>query len=121
MATKTGRPTKYCQEILDKAYDYLENFEQYGDAVPSQGGLSSELGIARSTLKKWGKESGKEEFSAILARINTKQERVLLNKGLLGEFNSNIVKLMLGKHGYSDKAKIENAGRVYVGPLVLEP
>ena len=105
MTRKTGRPTKYSQEILDIAFDYLENFEQHGDAVPSQGGLSSELGIARSTLKKWGKESGKEEFSAILEKIRTKQERVLLNKGLLGEFNSNIVKLMLGKHGYSEKLR----------------
>jgi hypothetical protein len=121
MVAKIGRPTKYCQEILDRSFDYFENYERYGDAVPSQGGLSSELDIARSTLKKWGKEPGKEEFSAILAKIKMKQERVLLNKGLLGEFNSNIVKLMLGKHGYSNRAKIENVGRVYVGPLVVKP
>ena len=121
MVAKIGRPTKYCQEILDRSFDYFENYERYGDAVPSQGGLSSELDIARSKLKKWGKEPGKEEFSAILAKIKMKQERVLLNKGLLGEFNSNIVKLMLGKHGYSNRAKIENAGRVYVGPLVVKP
>ena len=27
------------------------------------------------------------------------------NKGLRGEFNSNICKLMLGKHGYKDKGE----------------
>mgnify|MGYP006162671285 CR=1 FL=1 len=65
------------------------------------------MGIARSTLKKWGKDPGKEEFSAILALMKAKQERVLINKGLLGEFNSNIAKLMLGKHGYRNKVQVE--------------
>jgi hypothetical protein len=103
MARKTGRPTKYSQEILDVALDYLENFEQYGDAVPSQIGLASELGIAISTLHKWKKEPEKEEFSYMLERIKARQEKILLTKGLSGEFNSNIVKLMLAKHGYSNK------------------
>lgn len=46
----------------------------------------------------------------ILERIELTQEIVPINGGLTGEMNSNIVKLVLGKHGYSDKAAIEHSG-----------
>ena len=35
------------------------------------------------------------------------QRLVLLNKGLTGEFNSNITKLVLGKHGFHDKREVD--------------
>jgi len=44
-------------------------------------------------------------FSHILDNINKKQEQVLLKNGLNNQFNSNITKLVLGKHGYHDRAQ----------------
>ena len=52
----------------------------------------------------WEKEH--KEFSYILADIKAKQEKVLISKGLSGDFNSAITKLVLGKHGYHDKQDV---------------
>jgi hypothetical protein len=105
---KVGRPTDYSQEILDKSRLYLETYndESIGDAIPSVAGLACYLNIGRSTIYEWMSQEGKEEFSDILNNILAKQENVLINKGLTGQFNSNIVKLALGKHGYSDKQEL---------------
>jgi len=99
-----GRPTKYTPEFLTIAKDYLDKFNsKYEDQIPSIAGLAVVSNISRETLRVWGTEEGKEEFSAILAKILAKQESILINKGLSGEFNSNITKLALGKHGYHEK------------------
>jgi len=98
-----GRPTKYCEETIKVAREYLENYEKHGDQIPSIAGLAIILGIRRETLHVWAKEEGKEEFSNILGAILAKQENVLINKGLTGDFNSAISKLVLGKHGYHEK------------------
>lgn len=102
----TGRPTDYGAEKLEKARHYLAHYEEYDDAIPSIAGLSLVLGIARSTVYDWASQPEKAEFSDILQEILSTQEKVLVNKGLKGEFNSNIVKLALGKHGYSDKQEL---------------
>ena len=101
MSSPVGRPSKYNKAILEKANSYLTEWEEEGDMIPSVEGLSEFINIARSTLYKWSNE--KKEFSDILESINTKQQKVLINKGLSGLFNSNITKLVLGKHGFSDK------------------
>lgn len=44
----------------------------------------------------------------MLDDIISTQEQILLNRGLMGAFNSNITKLMLSKHGYSDKQEIDH-------------
>ncbi len=98
-----GRPTKYSNDTLIVAREYLENYEKHGDQIPSIAGLAIILGIRRETLHVWAKEEGKEEFSNILGAILAKQENVLINKGLTGDFNSAISKLVLGKHGYHEK------------------
>ena len=98
---KTGRPSKYTEEIIKKAENYIYDYETYNDIIPSIVGLASILEVTRTTLYKWEKEH--EEFSYILENIKREQEKVLLNKGLIGDFNSAITKLVLGKHGYHDK------------------
>jgi len=102
-----GRPTDYNESILEKANNYLENYKDEGDVIPSIAGLACVLKIARSTIYDWAKQEDKKAFSDILDDILSKQERVLMNKGLDGEFNSAIVKLALGKHGYSDKQETD--------------
>ena len=98
-----GRPTKYTPELLEAAQEYLENYIEAGDVIPSIAGLAVVLKVRRETLHVWAKEQGKEEFSNMLGDLLAKQESVLMNNGLDGTFNSNITKLVLGKHGYHDK------------------
>ena len=99
-----GRPSKYTSELLNKAESYLGDWRNHGDMIPSVEALSVFLNIARSTLYKWADE--KPEFSDILEDINVAQVRELINNGLSGEFNSNITKLVLGKHGYKEKQDV---------------
>lgn len=106
-----GRPTKYNEEILEKAKEYLLNYEEIGDMIPSVAGLSLHLDICRDTIYDWDGQEDKKEFSYILKQINAKQHQVLVNKGLTNDFNSAITKLVLGKHGYHDKQQQEVTGR----------
>jgi len=114
-----ARPTKYNEKINKKALDYLANYREYGDLIPSAAGLACVLEIGRRTLHDWAVQADKAEFSRILDKIQATQERVLLTNGLSGEFNSAIVKLALGKHGYSEKQQTELTGPDG-GPLKAE-
>lgn len=107
-----GRPTKYSEEVLEITEDYIQNFRDYEDVIPSIAGLAVRLGTARETLHVWRHEEGKERFSNMLSEMLAKQEQVLLSSGLSGAFNSNICKLVLAKHNYSDK--IENTVRATI-------
>ena len=98
-----GRPTKYNAALLEKAQHYLDNYEEYEEVIPSAVGLALVLDITRAILYAWAKDEDKKVFSDILDNINKKQEQVLLKNGLNNKFNSNITKLVLGKHGYHDR------------------
>lgn len=98
-----GCPTKYNDEVLAITKDYLENFKDNGDIIPSVASLSLLLNVAKSTIYEWEKHEDKQEFSNTLKKIQAKQEKLLLEMGLLSEWNSTIVKLALANHGYSDK------------------
>lgn len=98
-----GRPTKYSTALVDKAQHYLDHYEEYDEVIPSAVGLALVLNITRSTLYAWAKDADKQAFSDILDNINKRQEQVLLKNGLNNQFNSNITKLVLGKHGYHDR------------------
>lgn len=113
---KGGRPTKYTPELLEKARDYLHTYETiYDQAFPSDIGLARVIGITTSTLYEWAKDPEKKEFSDILDEINADQQLVAWRKGLKGEYNASLVKLLLGKHGYSDKSENEHKGEIKTG------
>ncbi|MDN0012472.1 DNA-packaging protein [Providencia stuartii] len=108
MATKTkmGRPSKFAESLI-KAKEYLMGgYETVGDVVPSVAGLACYLGVSRSTVQQYAKEN--EDFSGTLEAIKTLQENRLINKGLIGEFNPTITKLMLANHGYSEKQEVDH-------------
>lgn len=109
-----GRPTKYSKEILQKAREYLEEYKTLDQVIPSEAGLALHLELARSTVQDWGKHEDKREFSGILKKIQAKQEVVLINSGLTGDFNSAIAKLALGKHGYHEKQETEHSGQIHM-------
>ena len=96
-----GRPSLYNQEIITKTEDYLENFHKYDDLIPSLAGLACLLGVGKSTMHDW--KGQYQEFSDMLERLMQVQEKFLLRGGLSGDMNSTISKLVLSKHGYSDK------------------
>jgi hypothetical protein len=66
-------------------------------------GICEALRINKTTLYRWASEEGKEEFKEILAECLAIQHNLLIGKGLSGDFNAAITKLVLGKHGYHDK------------------
>jgi DNA-binding XRE family transcriptional regulator len=105
-----GRPTDYTPELLQKAQEYADlasNRALDGEdrATASVAELALHLDVSRSTVYKWSEEH--KEFSDILEKILTAQELALIDNGLRGTFNSTITKLMLTKHGYTDKQETD--------------
>ena len=103
------RPTEYSEDVAQQAWAYLENYEAYDHAFPSIVGLCSVINRARSTVYLWA-EDPEKEFSDILEAINEKQELVTFNKAIRNEYNATMAKLLLGKHGYHDKADNTHSG-----------
>lgn len=98
-----ARPTILNKKLVDLADSYIEVTE---DKIPTAAGLSLFIGISRSTLYEWVKVKDNKlnvRLSDIFDDIQATQENKLINNGLSGDFNSTITKLMLTKHGYSDK------------------
>lgn len=103
-----GRPTKHDDDLLRKAKDYLESWKDLGDAVPMIVGLAIHCNISKDTVYAWMKDESKREFSDIARRVEQMQERYLAAGGLSNAFNANITKLLLSKHGYSDRQEIDH-------------
>lgn len=108
-----GRPSKYNPEIIAQAESYLMGeWRVIGDTIPSLAGLACYLGLSRETVNAWSNDDEKQDFSDITKGILAIQERELLNRGLLKEFDSGLTRLMLGKHGYLETTKVDNTHRV---------
>lgn len=117
MANPVGRPTKYTDQTCQQARDYIENYDKEEDMIPSIAGLAVYLGVSRETIYDWASQEEKQDFSDILTQLLATQERILIGKGLSGKFNSTITKLVLGKHGYSEKKELSGDGG---GPILVE-
>jgi hypothetical protein len=88
--------------MLAKAY-IDGGWEAQGDVVPQAVSLALAMGVSKSTIYEWAKDPEKQEFSDILTRVQQTQEQKLINGGLSGGFNPAVTKMLLCKHGYSDK------------------
>ena len=112
-----ARPTKYTPELLVKANEYLDNW--IGRRLfPSHQDMCLQLGICESTLYDWG---GKHpEFSDILAKVKLTQYVITMDGGLSGEMNANLVKLLMGKHGLSDKIDNTSSDGSMSSPTVIQ-
>lgn len=115
-----GRPTDYTPELLARAKAYAEKATDsaLGESpkLASIAELALHLGVSRETLYAWAKE--KQEFSDILQKVMTAQEMALLDNGLHGKWNPTITKLMLTKHGYTDKQDITSDGKALPTPIL---
>lgn len=147
MAQPIGRPTLYNEEILKKAEEYLDSCkddiddeddpdsdpdeelepQSHGGSlkrryktttyvnIPNVGGLASYLRVARSTLYLWAKEH--EDFSDIMERLGAEQENRLIQRGLGGQYNPTIAKVILTKHGYTDKVDLTSKDEKLPTPI----
>jgi len=100
-----GRPTTYTEEMLNKAKEYINSYSELGDVVPSVVGMCRHINRSKTVVYDWCKEEGKEEFADIVKQISEIQESDLINGGLSGVHNPQIGKMMLAKHGYSDRVE----------------
>lgn len=118
-----GRPTDYTPKILKAAKEYADLASELAikadiqnTACPSIAELALTLKVARSTIYLWAKEH--PEFSDILERIMAAQEMRLTDNGLNGTYNPTIAKVMLTKHGYTDKQDITSDNKP-IAPLLV--
>lgn len=127
--SKGGRPTKYTKDITEKAEKYLSEcidtteqvvtgesgkFTSYKEKIkvnlPTIEGLAVYLEVHRDTLYEWEKEH--DDFSDIIERLRGSQIKALVNNGLSGDYNPTIAKVLLSKHGYSEKQEIQHSGEI---------
>lgn len=128
-----GRPLTYSEEILTRAREYLDMCEDEEEQqlsglsvkgtelykskvkvnLPSKGGLAYYICVSRDTLYEWAKSY--PEFSDIMEELSAKQEKHLINKGLSGDYNPTIAKVLLTKHGYIDKSDVTSDGKAIKG------
>lgn len=114
-----GRPSKYFPSVLIKTKEYIDSCEdtekrvvkydgEYSTGyetklkvnIPTLEGLALYLNVHKDTIQDW---KGKyPKFSVLIGRLLSKQARVLVNKGLSGEYNPTIAKVLLTKHGYRE-------------------
>jgi hypothetical protein len=107
-AMPSGRISDYTPELVEKAWHYADGgWQEVGDLVPSVAGLACEIGVSRETCYAWAKDETKV-FSDILSVIAKSQERQLLRGGLSSAFNASITKMILTKHGYSDRVETDH-------------
>ena len=70
----TGRPSAYDEEkTIFMAEDYLENYKDNNELIPSIAGLAMHLGVSRSTVNLWATQPDKARFSDTLEQIKAKQ------------------------------------------------
>jgi hypothetical protein len=101
-----ARPTKYNKEMLEIAESYLTTYNsEHNHLIPSIVGLSEVLEVTAKTLYNWSDHDDRKEFLHMLEKIQQRQQRILIENGLTGDFNAAITKLALTKHGYSDKVE----------------
>lgn len=132
---KVGRPSEYSLEIIKKTQEYIESCEDdeiqqtIGMSakgtelfknkvvvnIPTIEGLAYYLKINRDTIYDWSKKF--KEFSDIIEELKAKQANALINKGLSGDYNPTIAKVLLTKHGYREG--IENTGNEG-GPMQID-
>jgi len=111
----TGRPTIYNQEILEKTQEYIDSCKDIDEdkeagikakvKLPSIEGLAYYIKVHKDTIYEWCKEH--KEFSDVINDLRAIQADRLLNNGLAGTYNPTIAKVLLTKHGYTEKTETD--------------
>lgn len=102
-----ARPTNWSNDLEKQAWKYVKGgWKDEGHAIPSVVGLCQVINRARSVIYRWAEDEDRE-FRDILDYCNESQHLTLVNGSLKNDLNANISKLVLGKHGYSDKQETD--------------
>lgn len=118
-----GRPTIWSEEIEAKAWEYAQGgWESQGDAVPMVVGLCLYIERSQTVIYEWAKDEDKQ-FRDIVKAIGENQQVELFNKSLRGDYNASMAKLMLTKHGYSDKvdSDVTSGGKTIANEWHIHP
>mgnify|MGYP005995830793 CR=1 FL=1 len=114
-----GRPSSYDESLCQLAFEYLVSFEvdqgeregyTRNEVIPSIVGLCRHIGRGKTTVYNWlsDDDENKASFRDICNAILEVQELKLLTGGLVGGWNPQVTKMILTKHGYSDKQEIDH-------------
>jgi hypothetical protein len=100
-------------DLLDRMDRYLDErqWQDFHHVIPNLAAMCVLLGISSFTFRQWldGDGSGeyRDRITKFYARLMDEQQAVLLAGGLSGAFNSTIAKVLLSKHGFSEKTSHE--------------
>lgn len=133
-----ARPTKYDPKFCKKVDDYLKKrvdedvkvvrqvntekgYEMYDNKVkvqlPTIEGFARFINVSRSTVFKWRDEH--PQFSDSLEKILIEQKERVLNKGLSGDYNSTIAKLILSSnHNMVERKDVTSEGKKLPTPIL---
>jgi hypothetical protein len=134
------KPTKFNKKsFLNKLEKYLRSTTDKAEVIKGKRGIAVKfqvhlptipdfaifLGITKKTLYNWrnwepgkGEENPKNQERKEVAeyafdRILTEQQTRLINKGLSGDYNPTIAKLILdANHGIREEVNLNNKGEV---------
>ena len=111
---KAGHPTKYNEEMLAKAKDYVKRGMVKENGFASIEELSLILGVNDDTIVEWTKKH--EEFSATIKRLKVLQKQRLMSLGLDSTYNTAMsIFLLKANHGMMETEK-----RILDGNLSLK-
>lgn len=132
-----GRPSEYKEEYIDKVDEYLEicvdedvqqlsglsvkGTELYKNKVdvqlPTIEGFALFIGVSKRVLYDWRDKY--PEFLHALGKIEAEQQKRLINKGLSGDYNPTIAKLILSSnHGMREKSDVTSDGKPLPTPII---
>ena len=97
---EAGRPSKFNDETLAKALDYITSYET---EVPTIVGLALYIGVSKATIHRWIVDI--PEMVEIADEVRMRQEVKLIDGGLTNVYNSSVTKMLLTHHGYSDRVE----------------
>lgn len=98
---------KFTPEAVEAAKAYAAGgWRELGHMIPSVVGLAAHLDVTRRTIYDWAQDF--DEIADVVERVNTHQELTLINGGLGGTLQPMLSKVLLGKHGYSEKVETDH-------------
>jgi len=105
-----GRPTKYNDDMLAQAQQYLQYCIDVPSAVPYGEELAIKLGIDDETILEWAKIH--PEFSATVKGVKRLQRQRLQGLGLHNRVNPTMaIFLLKANHGFVDIQRQEVTGK----------
>lgn len=132
-----GRPLEYKTDYIKKVDEYLEqcqdeevqiikgqsdNYTNYDSKLkvklPTIEGFATFIDVTKPTLYDWEKLD--KRFSYALDKIRREQHDRLISKGLSGDYNSTIAKLVLSSnHGYKEKSDMTSNNKTITGNTIV--